>query len=197
MEKLRIELIRDKVIGLRPVYTERGNATEVLLSDGEVKLDYRGIKTVKAALARNYAVDLQAQRKVIERELNRKAVVPFYLEDRVFIPLKMRQALTENDLVYGFIDVSYVTDIREEGKRRCRVFLSNGINIEVLSSINTALNSKHIGNKVAAGLQVKVQDDTAEKQVAKSVYKLVRSFSQILDRLERIEGQIAEDGGKY
>ncbi|QGU00471.1 hypothetical protein SYNTR_1877 [Candidatus Syntrophocurvum alkaliphilum] len=201
MEKVRIELVRDNIIGLRPVYTDGGNATEVFLSSGEVLLDYRGIKTVKAAFARNYAVDLQAQRQGIEREFNRKGgVLPFYLNNRVFIPLKMRQAIGENDLVYGFIDVKYVTEIREEERRKCRVYLSTGSDVEVLSGVNTANNSMILGNKVFDNIQDN-KPDIKEIDFFKGIYKIFSTLSDVPDlkkKVKKMEEMIAEgEGSKY
>ena len=41
MVRVKVEQFRDEVIVLRPVYTDRGNATELWLNSGEVLQDMR------------------------------------------------------------------------------------------------------------------------------------------------------------
>jgi len=57
----KVELVREDIIGLRPIYNVTGNATEILLRSGELEVR-QGINSVLAALARSYAIDLKAQR---------------------------------------------------------------------------------------------------------------------------------------
>jgi hypothetical protein len=40
-------------------------------------------------------------------------------DGRVFIPLKMRQAVTENDAVYGYVDMAYMGEPEARAGKEC------------------------------------------------------------------------------
>jgi hypothetical protein len=178
---VRVEDYREEVIGLRPVYTETGNATELFLASGKVLLDKRGQKSVIKALARAYAIDLTAQRQALQIRLGCKGMLPFHLDEkRVFVPLKLRRARVENDQVNGYMDVRY---IKIEGNKGggCRVLLSTGQVLEVLSSIDTANRSKHLGERLLEEMQPVL--DLEEEQAVAAARFLVRTLKDIAARL--------------
>lgn len=193
----RVEQVRDTVIGLRPVYTERGNATELWLASGELLVDRRGVKSTLMALARSYAVDLKAQRRQLEQLIQRNGVFPFYLGRRVFVPIKMRQAITENDSVYGYLDSEYIMDIKGGKGRGCRLLLTTGDSIEALSSRATALKSWYLGLNLQKELGKADDNNQDEQIIMQSVLTLCRSLKEMAQRLERIEEHIAEAGTAY
>lgn len=193
----KVEQLRDQVIGLRPVYTERGNATELWLVSGEILVDHRGVKSVITALARSYALDLKAQRKQLGQLLNRSMILPFYLGQRVFVPLKMRKALAGNDMVYGYFDGEYIEDIQGGKFRECRVLLKTGDELECFSSETTAKKSLHLGLDLQKALEGNNDDERDEQQVMEAVRALYRSFKEIMLRLQSIEGYIAEAEAIY
>ncbi|MGI5922250.1 MAG: hypothetical protein ACOX6I_11000, partial [Syntrophomonadaceae bacterium] len=111
MNNIRVEQVRDKVVGFRPVYIDGGNSTELLLLNGEVVVDRRAWTTVQHALFYSYGLDLSAQRNMLRARLNQKGNLPFYLDEkRVFIPLKTRKVLAPRDGVYGYIDESFISN---------------------------------------------------------------------------------------
>ena len=193
----RVEQVRDTVIGLRPVYTERGNATELWLASGELLVDRRGVKSTLMALARSYAVDLKAQRRQLEQLIQRSGVFPFYLGRRVFVPIKMRQAITENDSVYGYLDSEYIMDIKGGKGRGCRLLLTTGDSIEAFSSRATALKSWYLGLNLHKELGTADDNNQDEQIIMQSVLTLCRSLKEMAQRLERIEEHIAEAGSMY
>ena len=193
----RVEQVRDTVIGLRPVYTERGNATELWLASGELLVDRRGVKSTLMALARSYAVDLKAQRRQLEQLIQRNGVFPFYLGRRVFVPIKMRQAITENDSVYGYLDSEYIMDIKGGKGRGCRLLLTTGDSIEAFSSRATALKSWYLGLNLQKELGTDDDNNQDEQIIMQSVLTLCRSLKEMAQRLERIEEHIAEAGITY
>jgi len=193
----RVEQVRDTVIGLRPVYTERGNATELWLASGELLVDRRGVKSTLMALARSYAVDLKAQRRQLEQLIQRSGVFPFYLGRRVFVPIKMRQAITENDSVYGYLDSEYIMDIKGGKGRGCRLLLTTGDSIEAFSSRATALKSWYLGLNLQKELGTDDDNNQDEQIIMQSVLTLCRSLKEMAQRLERIEEHIAEAGSMY
>ena len=198
MVRVKVEQYRDEVIVLRPVYTDRGNATELWLNSGEVLQDMRGLKAVLSALAGIYAVDLKAQKKHLREALNHGGILPLYLGKRVFIPLKMRQVVTDNDAVYGYVDLDFIKGLDGEKKERiCWVRLKTGEDIKLCSTLTTAVNSRHLGEKLAECLQREQADKVEELKVMESLFKLVQSMQLLAERLERLDTDVAEDEGGY
>lgn len=168
---------RDKVVGLRPVYTNCGNNTEILLDTGEVLLDKRGLKAVLRSLAQSYAIDLNAQRKNLEQQLSKKGNLPFYLNpSRIFVPLKMRRALADHDMVYGYVDVRYLVIAAEKGKS-CQAILSSGQVIEIFSNPDTANRCKDLGKALLDDLQKSA--DLDEEQAVATARFLIRTLKAI------------------
>lgn len=202
MKTGKVEKWRDDVIGLRPVYTDRGNATEVLLKDGEVILDERGLKSVLAALGRAYAVDFKAQRVQLEELLQKQANLPFQLgPERVFVPLKMRRAVTDNDQVYGYVDVRFLDEPRAGDNGQCLVMLKTGLELEVLSSVSTAASSRHTGLRLLEILNADTGRKAEEQQIINSVLYFIQCLNAMHDRLRSIEHkldqQVAEPEEEY
>ncbi len=193
----RVEQVRDTVIGLRPVYTDQGNDTELWLASGEMLIDRRGVKSVLTALAKSYAIDLKAQRQQLRGLIQRNGVFPFYLGNRVFIPIKMRKAITENDSVYGYLDTGYIRDIKGGKGRGCQILLTTGSSIEAFSSQTTAKQSLQLGLELQNELDTADDNDQYEQKIMESVLILCRSLKEMLKRLERIEGHIAEAAFVY
>jgi hypothetical protein len=193
----RVEQVRDVVIGLRPVYTDQGNDTELWLASGELLIDRRGVKSVLTALAKSHAIDLKAQRQQLRGLIQRNGVFPFYLGKRVFVPIKMRKAITENDSVYGYLDTKYIMDIKGGKGRGCQILLTTGSSIEVFSSQKTAKQSLHLGSELQKELNTADDNDRFEEMIIEFASTLCHGLKEMLQRLERIEGQIAEAAFVY
>jgi len=188
----QLEKIMDEIIALQPVYTDTGNATRILLREGEI-LDSRGMRSVLIALARRYAVDMTAQRESLERRLNRHGVMPFYLgNDRVFIPLKMRKAKASKDMVYGYVDVRFVGEVAASGARSCMVPVQGDRQIEVLSKRSTVLQCQHMGQRLLDMLQGENSTDPGEKIFVDAGIYLHRTIKGFERRLEHIEEVITD-----
>lgn len=191
---LKVEQLRDDVAGLRPVYSEGADATEIICTDGKVITDHRRVKTVVKALLHCYAIDLTAQRQIIREGVQRQSVLPFYLPGgRVFVPLKMRQAICNNDQVYGYVDLNYLGNFDSLGRNRCSVPLANGLELEILSSKTTALESEATGRRLIQFL------NEAEKKPAQEAEAILESgrqvghfFYSIKKQLDRIEQRLME-----
>jgi len=185
----KVEQLRDEVIGIRPIYSEAGNATDIILKDGRVVRDRRVLNSVVKALTASYAVDLKAQRRNLREKLGRKGVLPFYLgEGRVFVPLKMRQALTDGDSVYGYIDMSYMGQPQAGTGRECLIPLANGLELQVLSAQSTILGIQNTGQAALSALQpYKGDGDAREEQVVEAARILAVTLAEILEQLTRIE----------
>lgn len=198
MDFSRIEQVKDDVIVLRPVYINGANATELWLKDGEVLYDKRGIKGVVKAVGRTYMIDFSAQKKKVAELLQRAAIVPFYIDARrVFIPIKMRKALTANDVVYGYMDLAWLQQVDAVAKNHCRAVVGNGMEIDIFSSQNTVVNSQNNGQRVREMLADQVSNEPDEKQVIDSFVKVLRDMGNMCRQLNRIESRIAEVSERY
>lgn len=187
-----MEKIKEEIIALQPVYTDTGNATRILLRDGE-RMDARGMRSVILALARIYAIDLVAQRNSLEMRLNRHGVLPFYLSsERVFIPLKMRKALAAKDMVYGYMDVDIMGEVTASGEKTCIVPLPGGRQIEVVSNRSTVLQCQHMGQRLLEMLRSEEKLDPGEKILAEAGRYFHRTIKEIEKRLENIEEAITD-----
>ncbi|SHH09130.1 hypothetical protein SAMN02745221_01656 [Thermosyntropha lipolytica DSM 11003] len=148
MGGVRLEMIRDEIIALRPVYTERGDATEVYLRCGEVKLFYAGIKSVRRSFLRNYAVDLSGQQEILAEELSKSKLLPFYIGIRVFVPLKMRKTVSKHDMVNGYVEVGEVRDFKAVDRNSCVLNLKSGLSIPLTCGEETVVKSLYQGEKL-------------------------------------------------
>jgi hypothetical protein len=184
----KVEQLRDEVIGLRPVYCDIGNATDIFLKNGEVVRDRRVLNSVVKALAASYAVDLKAQRKLLQEKLSRKGVLPFYLgAGRVFVPLKMRQAVTENDAVYGYVDMAYMGEPQPTAGKECLIKLSNGLQVQVLSNQSTVHGVQHSCKAALAVFQPYNGGDEQQEQVMEAGRIFTCALATMVQQLNRIE----------
>lgn len=190
MEFTKVELVRDEIIGFKPSYSDIGDVTELLMADGSVEMDKRGFKSVRRAFAGSYAVDLTAQRKGLRRLLGKGAGLPFHIDDRVFIPVKMRRAISENDATYGYVDVEYIAAVEETTRNRCRLRLINGLELEVYSLKSTVLGSMETGRELLRLLGQDSEVDPGEELVLGGVRVLIGYLQSALEKLERIERKL-------
>ncbi len=192
---VKVEQIRDEVIGLRPVYSDAGNCTEILLTNGKLGFDRRGIKSVLSAFARAYALDLSAQRDLLRTRIKKKIGMPFCIgPERVFIPLKMRQVLTSNDLSYGYVNVSYIPEeIVEKSKSCCGIVLTNGMELEIFNSRSTILQNKNYGLQLLEFIKEKDQHKIREQAILDSAHTVGQLLADISDLLERIDRKLGKE----
>jgi hypothetical protein len=190
---VNIGQVREEVIGFRPVYTEQGNNTEIILATGMVLLDRRGLKSVLKVFAKNYAIDMKAQKAVIEKMMGRRGVMPFYINSgRVFVPFKMRQDAAGNDMVYGYVDVNFIEDIPDKAGKTCITRLKTGLTVELFSSAATARKSLYMGLDLMKWLGAGTQADQSEEAVVRAAKYIIYEFRDIGAKLDRLQELIAE-----
>lgn len=192
---IRVEQVRDEVIGLKPVYSDAGNCTEIMLINGKLGFDRRGIKSVLAAFARAYALDLSAQRDLLRTKIKKKIGMPFCIgPERVFIPLKMRQVLTTNDLAYGYVNVKYVPEeIMEKGKSCCMIVLATGMELEIFNSKATILQNKNYGLQMLEFIKEKDQHKAKQQAILDSAHTVGQLLANISELLERIDRKLGKE----
>ena len=186
-----MENIRDEIIGMRPIYTELGNETQLYLREGEV-IDGRGLQAVKRALMHSYEIDQCAQRQHMADRLNRQGILPFYLnKQRVFVPLKMRRAVAARDSVYGYIDLREIGQVQPDGKNACRLYLQDGRQIPILSHEKTVSHIKEKGFSLLESLQDKPDSDPGAQSFIdgnRYVINLLQEINHKIDRLNMLGG---------
>lgn len=199
MGMIPIGKIRDEVIGVRPMYTETGNSTLLYLRSGEV-LDERSSRSVMGALFQSYGIDQKAQRRNMEDVLQRHGVMPFYIGKRVFIPVKVRKPLAENDRVYGYVNLKYVKDVEPVGLQECILSLTDGRSIEVLSSRKTVAQSLEMGRRLQSmlpGSWTRPPDEDYDEDVVRTVRGFANILVSMRDSLLKIAERVAEDPEGY
>ncbi|MEA1962394.1 MAG: hypothetical protein U9N81_14195 [Bacillota bacterium] len=183
-EYRRIEQLRDEVVAIRPVYSETGNITELILRSGERVVDKRIVNSTINALAKAFAIDLHAQRQQSQTVLGRKgAPFPFHLPPRrVFIPLKMRRPMAEKDSAYGYVELDYVGDIQAHSSRECVLTLANGPSLPICSSRKTILSAQRDGQEVLEHLEQEKNPEPMDDQVQHAINILVYFLATMLAR---------------
>ncbi|MGB3934046.1 MAG: hypothetical protein WBL73_10185, partial [bacterium] len=93
-----------RLAALRPVYTPAGDATEIILDTGEIIQEGRGIRSVRRALARLYAIDLAAAREYYRKLLGQANAIPLpFSAHLVLCPVKMRRPRCRGDFTLGYL----------------------------------------------------------------------------------------------
>lgn len=186
----KVELVREDIIGLRPIYNGTGNATVILLRSGELEVR-NGINSVLSALFRSYAIDLKAQRQQLSLLLQRQQRLPFYLNaNRVFIPLKMRRPAAPKDIVYGFLDINYVDRVEVVGVGQCALLLTDQRRISILSHRATVDLAQTMGRNLQSHLDSSGQKKSGSLLVAEAATCVYDKLHSIHCKLEHIEHMV-------
>lgn len=182
---VKIDTIRDEVIGLRPVYCEHGDITELYTVNDEVRLDRRSIRSVRKAFLQSYAIDLAAQAEMVKTCIGRAGAVPFYIDKhRVFVALKMRKAVSSNDVSHGYLDVNFIEDVIAESGSLI-VKLTDGTCLPLTCTYNTAAQSLFLGRQLLARL--KEQNNNEEEVIIQALQILLLRFRELENYLLKIK----------
>lgn len=112
-------------------------------------IDSRQVESVKRALARCYAVDLQAQAYLLREKYHRRILLHFYLPDgRVFVPFKLRESRISGDACYGYIDIDQVARLVPGNEPY--VMMNTGNRLPLYSNITTARLAYFMGLEILA-----------------------------------------------
>jgi hypothetical protein len=136
--KGQLRTIMGEVAALRPVYTNTGDSTEIILINGNVVPDPRSIRSIYRILARFYAVDLVAARQHYRKLLGQANGIPLpFSAQLVFCPLKMRVPRCPGDFTLGYVSYRQVAEVKDfrQGDYRCQVVLQNGIRLFSLNRV--------------------------------------------------------------
>jgi hypothetical protein len=125
-----------RLAALRPVYTPAGDATEIILDTGEIIQEGRGIRSVRRALARLYAIDLAAAREYYRKLLGQANAIPLpFSAHLVLCPVKMRRPRCRGDFTLGYLVHRQVAGVEEYPKDcyRSRIILRSGVSLPCLN----------------------------------------------------------------
>ena len=174
---VKIDTIRDEVIGLRPMYCEHGDITELYTVSGEVRLDRRSIRSVRKAFLRSYAIDTAAQAEMVKTWIGRAGAVPFYIDNRrMFVALKMRKAISSNDVTYGYLDINFIENVISESET-LTVKLIEGTCLPLYCTYNTAVQTIYQGRQLLASLENNISND--EEIIIQAVQILVSRLKEL------------------
>ncbi|MGS0765304.1 hypothetical protein [Syntrophomonas curvata] len=175
----------------RPLYTDSGSSTELLYADAVVNIESRSVDSVRSSLAKEFAIDLQAQARIIARDFNRYPPLPFFLPEptradggRVYVPLKMRKPRVARDRVYGYIDLAYIDRPEPGGKGSSLLYLTTGESFELFCSFSTARASISLGRDVANRYLRPAPAE--EDQVIQAAHILLKRLNRIETYLEHL-----------
>jgi len=175
----------------RPIYTTTGSCTELLIDNTPSILDLRSVDSIRSALAREYAVDLRAQGRIIIRDFHRHQPVPFFLPEpvrpdggRVFVPLKMCKPRVARDRAYGYVDLSYIDHLEPVDNTSSLLHLTTGDTAELFCSLSATRSNLALGREVAARYLRPIPAE--EDQVVQAARILLDRLSHIEEYLEHL-----------
>ena len=150
---MKLEQVYKETVGMMPIYTETGNATRVLYLKEEGKIDSvifpQQLERIKLKWAGLYAVDLKAQARQLQSKYQRSAPLPFYApKGKVFVPFKLRLTKVTGDAIYGYICTDVISQIKMLSRSDCLLFLSDGSELPIYSSVETAKLAYYLGKEI-------------------------------------------------
>lgn len=163
MTVIKVEEIHTQLIGFYPVYSERGSQTRLICAGAKIHdqsdaYDHRQVESVKRALARCYAVDLQAQAQLLRTRYDRQIMLHFFLPDgRVFVPFKLRKRRVRGDAAYGYLALDGID--RLVAGDPPQLTLHQGNQLPLCSSIGTARQAYYFGLEIQADFLSPPPDD--------------------------------------
>src|SRR5690554_6273273 len=95
------ELVSKEIIAVLPLYKE-GNSTKIITNKQNEEYIYKSIKTFITLLARYFMIDLSSSRQYYGKIIGSTNIVPLpFDKDNIFVPLKVRKAISKNDGSFG------------------------------------------------------------------------------------------------
>lgn len=137
-------MLKNKLIAIIPKYIpDLGNCTIIHTEEENPLILENTISTVMKRIGRYHMVDLEAMKERNGNLINISYPVPIYLHDDVFIPIKVRKPFGKNDKSFGYVNLEYIDNIKQENNHTI-ILLRNQVEIYCLFRKETL--SKHIGN---------------------------------------------------
>lgn len=132
-----------EIVAIVPSYIKlKGNCTTIYTRRGSSYYVDKTMDTVLKWLADYYFTDLKATRKYCYEILALKVLVPIpFNNGSVFIPIRVRTPIFENDGSTGYVDLDYIQETEEledeDGNNVTDVHLKNEVTIRCLNRKRT------------------------------------------------------------
>ena len=138
------KILEKKLIAVLPKYVpNQGNCTIIYSEEEEPRILEKTILTVMKNIGRHHMIDLDAMKYRNGKLVNASYPVPIYLNSDVFIPIKVRKPFGRNDKAYGYVNLEYIENAKQE-ENHTSIKLKNQIELKCL--FRKATLNKHIHN---------------------------------------------------
>lgn len=121
----KLNQVVDRLVAIVPVYATEGDATLLILEDGQEIVQTRSIASCLQQIWRIYSFDWRSYRQDYGRLLNQRNLLPWPADYyRMFAPLKLRQPLISGDAAYGYIAIEAIDEVGQaEPKQQARAYV--------------------------------------------------------------------------
>lgn len=151
MQKFDFEDSWQEINCLLPLYDKQGvNCTLIKLSPEKEFVDKRTIKSSLKALARSFAIDLEALRKKYGDLVNRKTSIPLPLHpELILVPVKTREPQWTDHGAWGYLVREKIAAYNPDSKHseKTSITFTDGSKLTVLrstKSVKSLLNDARI-----------------------------------------------------
>ncbi|KPU26440.1 hypothetical protein TR13x_10200 [Caloranaerobacter sp. TR13] len=137
------KLLNDEIMAIIPIYIDMyGNCTKVITLKTQEDYIFKSIKTVLKNIAKFYTLDLMASREYYGKMIGISNIVPIPFDsENIFIPLKVRKPIFKNDGSFGYFNLKFINDIKEE-KNEVYIILKGNVKVRINQTLKTAY--KHV-----------------------------------------------------
>lgn len=136
--------LKNRLIAVIPKYiANQGNCTIIYTEEEKPLILENTITTVMKRIGRHHMVDLDAMKERNGKLINASYPVPINLNDDVFIPIKVRKPFGKNDKSFGYVNLEYIENTKQENNYTL-ILLINNTEIKCLFRKETL--NKHISN---------------------------------------------------
>ena len=136
--------LKNRLIAVIPKYiANQGNCTIIYTEEDKPLILENTINTVMKRIGRHHMVDLDAMKERNGKLINASYPVPINLNDDVFIPIKVRKPFGKNDKSFGYVNLEYIENTKQENNYTL-ILLINNTEIKCLFRKETL--NKHISN---------------------------------------------------
>lgn len=138
-------VFNEELMCILPRYVDcKGNCTILYSLKREPLIVEKSLRTVLRLIGKHYMLDLREIKKRYGPLVTAPNLVPIpFSKEDVFVPFKVRVPMYRNDGAFGYINMKYIERISKD-KNSSLIYLSNGMRIKCLSSLQTV--KKHMRN---------------------------------------------------
>lgn len=176
----------DRVAALLPSYSEQGDCSTIITTDGEKFTEPVRIKTLIRRLAYAQAADLTALRSHAAKVTNKSLFQPLPLTAHLLLlPVKVRQPRVPGDTCTGYVNYHAIGSVEPSQETACStvIVLKGGAVVSVLWTAITVRRHIQFAKLAAVNSPVLAVRETStgyEPELNQIAQKLVEVFHDIL-----------------